>query len=150
MNLDELKNMKFDMSKVKGPELNDLLLGANRQASQIQRLVDEANEVFAMKAREEEQYKEAVLNALQGIEENTGGITEIVKLIHVSNEKQDQVIELLSEIMSISTAKTKEEAQSKFTKALGKINNLGTTVESIQTLVGLLNTVYNTVQPLLT
>lgn len=148
MNFDDLKN-KINLGEIK-PQLNkvhsDLLINTRG----LQRQVDIVNRELRLKEEQEEKYKQAVLNALQGIEKNTGGIAEIVKLVHLSNEKQDQVIELLTEIMSISAAKTKEEAQNKFSKALSKINNLGTTVESIQTLVGLLNTVYNTVQPLLT
>ncbi|MGG1880143.1 hypothetical protein ABDI30_21580 [Paenibacillus cisolokensis] len=149
MNLDDLKNTKINLGEVRGPKFDDLLSGVANQASEIQRQMDSIDRVYKVKAEQEEQYKVAVLNALQGIEKNTGGIAELVKLVHLSNEKQDQVIELLSEIMSISAAKTKKEAESMFTKALNKINNLGTTVESVQTLIGLLNTVYNTARTFL-
>ncbi|MDU0332092.1 hypothetical protein RW092_18100 [Paenibacillus sp. 3LSP] len=149
MNLDDLKN-KIKLGEIKMPQLNTVQSDILINTQELQRQVDIMNRDTRLKEEQEEQYKQAVLNALQGIEKNTGGIAEIVKLVHLSNEKQDQVIELLTEIMSISAAKTKEEAQNKFSKALNKINNLGATVESIQTLIGLLNTVYNSVQPFLT
>lgn len=125
------------------------LLSRMNNVNGLNRAMDEISELNGKKSESEEQYKHDVLSLLQGIEKNTGGIADLVRFVHSSNEKQDQVIELLSEMMIIIAAKTKEEAETKFQKALGKIQSLGTTVESVQTLIGLLNTVYNSVQPLL-
>lgn len=151
MNSDHFKDLKLNLGAIKLPQTADLAMpNFGESVSEMRRLMDEATRLNRLKQEKEENYKSAVLNALHSIEKNTGGIAELVQLVNTSNEKQDQIIKLLSEIFSVSTAKTKEEAQNKFNKALGKIQSLGTTVESVQTLVGLLNTVYNTVQPLLT
>ncbi|MBY0117871.1 hypothetical protein [Paenibacillus xylanexedens] len=147
MKPEDFKNMKINMPNF-DLRTNDLLSRMNNVGS-LNRSMNEISEMHRKKNEREEEFKDNVLALLQGIEKNTGGIADLVKLVHSSNEKQDQVIELLSEIMSISAAKTKEEAETKFQKALGKIQSLGTTVESVQTLIGLLNTVYNSVQPLL-
>lgn len=101
------------------------------------------------KEEREEKYKSDVLKALQKIEKNTGGIVEIVNLVRENNDKQDQIIELLQEIISISAVKTKQEADSKFKNVMTKIQDLGGSVESVQTLYGLLNTVYNSVNSVL-
>lgn len=146
--MENFKNLKINMPKFDSAA-NDLLSRMNNVNALSNSAMEEVSEMHRKKSEREEQYKQDVLTLLQGIEKNTGGIADLVKLVHSSNEKQDQVIELLSEIMSISAAKTKEEAETKFQKAFGKIQSLGTTVESVQTLIGLLNTVYNSVQPLL-
>lgn len=142
------KGVKINIPKLDSVT-NELFSRINNVSALSNRAVEEMSEMNRNKSEREERYKHDVLALLQGTEKNTGGIADIVKLVHSSNEKQDQVIELLSEIISISTAKTKEEAETKFQNALGKIESLGTTVESVQTLIGLLNTVYNSVQPLL-
>lgn len=97
----------------------------------------------------EEKYKQDVLTTLKSIEKNTGGIAEIVDLIRENNGKQDQIVKLLTEILSVGGSKNKEEAETKFKSAMKKIQDFGGTVESIQTLYGVLMTVYNTATKLM-
>ncbi|WP_091013714.1 MULTISPECIES: hypothetical protein [Paenibacillus] len=111
--MEDFRDMKINMPKFDSAA-NDLFSRMNNVNALSNRAVEEMSEMNRKKSEREEQYKHDVLALLQGIEKNTGGIADLVKLVHSSNEKQDQVIELLSEIMSISTAKTKEEAETKF------------------------------------
>lgn len=74
---------------------------------------------------------------------------ELADLVHTNNENQEKVIELLIEILNVCGSKSLEEATAKYNNVLSKIETLGTTVEFVQPLNDLLNTVYNSVQPLL-
>ncbi|MFB0841802.1 hypothetical protein [Paenibacillus oleatilyticus] len=97
----------------------------------------------------DEKYHIEMINILQKIEENTASIRAIVELLQNNSDRQEQILELLKEVISLGTVKSKEEADSVFQKTLTKIQGLGGTVESVQTLIGFLNTVYNSTITLL-
>lgn len=97
-----------------------------------------------------QEYQKKSLEALQSINENTANLYTMVELISRSNDKQDELISLMTEVLSLAKAKSKEEADTMFKKIMGKINNTADSVDSIIKIVGWATTVYNMVLPLLT
>ena len=73
----------------------------------------------------------------------------MVELIKQSNDKQDELISLMAEVLSLAKAKSKEEADTLFKKIMSKINGTVDSVESMIKIVGWATTVYNMVLPLL-
>lgn len=69
----------------------------------------------------------------------------LVTLLRDNNENQEKIMEILVEILSLSQVKNKDEAETRYQLALKKITELGSGVESMQTLIGLLTSAYNTV-----
>lgn len=96
-----------------------------------------------------QEYQRKSLEMLQSINENTANLYTMVELINQNNEKQDELIALLSEILSLAKAKSKAEADSLFKKIMGKINNTADSVDSMIKIVGWATTVYNMVLPML-
>lgn len=94
-------------------------------------------------------YQQKSLEILQSINENTANLYTIVELISQSNDKQDELISLITEVLSLAKAKSKEEADTMFKKIMGKINDTADSVDSIIKIVGWATTVYNMVLPLL-
>jgi len=96
-----------------------------------------------------QEYQQKSLEMLQSINENTANLYTMVELINQSNEKQDELISLMTEVLSLAKAKSKEEADTLFKKIMGKINDTADSVESMIKIVGWATTVYNMVLPLL-
>ena len=96
-----------------------------------------------------QEYQKKSLEILQSINENTANLYTMVELISQSNEKQDELISLMTEILSLAKAKNKEEADTLFKKIMSKINDTADSVESMIKIVGWATTVYNMVLPLL-
>lgn len=96
-----------------------------------------------------QEYQQKSLEVLQSINKNTANLYTIVELISRSNDKQDELIALMTEVFSLAKAKSKEEADTMFKKIIGKINDTADSVDSILKIVGWATTVYNMVLPLL-
>lgn len=96
-----------------------------------------------------QEYQQKSLEVLQSINENTANLYTMVELISQSNDKQDELISLMTEILSLAKAKSKDEADTLFKKIMSKINNTADSVESMIKIVGWATTVYNMVLPLL-
>ena len=96
-----------------------------------------------------QEYQQKSLEVLQSINENTANLYTMVELISRSNEKQDELISLITEVLSLAKAKSKEEAASMFKKIMGKITDTADSVDSMIKIVGWATTVYNMVLPLL-
>lgn len=94
-------------------------------------------------------YQQKSLEILQAINENTANLYTIVELINKNNEKQDELIALMTDILSLAKAKDKAAAGSLFKRVLEKITNTFENVESIIKIVSWATTVYNMVLPLL-
>lgn len=92
-----------------------------------------------------EEYQKQSLVMLRSINENTANLFTLVDLISKSNEKQDEMLNLISEILSIAKAKEKKEAESIFKKVMTKINDTVETADSIIKLVGWATVIYNMV-----
>ena len=96
-----------------------------------------------------QEYQQKSLEVLQSINENTANLYSIVELINQNADKQDELIALLSEVLSLAKAKSKKEADNLFKKIMGKINDTTENVDSMIKIVGWATTIYNMVLPLL-
>ena len=96
-----------------------------------------------------QEYQQKSLEVLQSINENTANLYAIVGLINQNNDKQDDLIALLTEILSLAKAKSKKEADNLFKKIMGKINDTTDNVDSMIKIVGWATTIYNMLLPLL-
>lgn len=92
-----------------------------------------------------EQYQADSLKILESINQNTANLYTLVDLINKNNEQQDELISLISEIMAISKAKNKKEADSLFRKVMDKTNTIIKDGETLYKIVGYATTVYSAV-----
>lgn len=90
-----------------------------------------------------EEYQARSLEMLESINTNTANLYTLVDLISKSNEKQDEMIGVITDILSIAKAKEKREAESLLKKAMTKINDTVETADSIVKLVGWASMIYN-------
>lgn len=96
-----------------------------------------------------QEYQKKSLEVLQSINENTANLYTMIELISKSNDKQDELISLMTDVLSLAKAKSKEEADTLFKKIMNKINDTADSVDSIIKIVGWATTVYNMVLPML-
>lgn len=96
-----------------------------------------------------QEYQQKSLEMLQSINENTANLYTMVELINQNNEKQDELLALMTEILSLAKAKSKADAQTLFKKIMGKINDTTDNVDTMIKIVGWATAVYNMVQSML-
>lgn len=96
-----------------------------------------------------QEYQQQSLEMLKSINQNTANLYTLVDLINKSNDKQDEMLGIISEILTIAKAKDKKEAESFLKKAMIKINGSVETADSIVKLVGWATTIYNMVVTML-
>ena len=90
-------------------------------------------------------YREQSLALLTEIRNNTANLTDLINLISDNSEKQDTIIQVLSEILGIATAKSKEELDQKLAQTIEKIKNTIEAGELISKLIFYSITVFSTV-----
>lgn len=93
----------------------------------------------------EKLYWEQSLMILNEIQVNTANLATIVDLINKNNEKQDEIIGILSEVLEIAKVKNREEADNLYRKIMNKIVTFTKDVEAIQKLSVFAGTVYTLV-----
>ena len=81
-----------------------------------------------------EDYQKKSLEILEQIQQNTAALYTITELINAANDKQDTMIELITEILTISKAQSKEEAESRFKEVLDKIKLVVDSADTIAKL----------------
>lgn len=96
-----------------------------------------------------QEYQQQSLEMLKSINQNTANLYTLVDLISKSNDKQDEILEIISEILAIAKAKDKKEAESFLKKAMTQINSSVETADSIVKLVGWATAIYNMVVTML-
>ena len=96
-----------------------------------------------------QEYQQKSLEILESINKNTANLYSIVELIKDSNEKQDEMIALVSEILALAKAKDKKEADSLYKKITSKISTEVKNVDAIIKLVGWATSVYQMISPYL-
>lgn len=94
---------------------------------------------------EQRNYREQSLALLTEIRNNTANLTDLINLISDNSEKQDTIIQVLSEILGIATAKSKEELDQKLAQTIEKIKNTIEAGELISKLIFYSITVFSTV-----
>ena len=143
--MEKFKNL--DLSKMASvyPTMNYDFI--NRQAREnIPEIEPIIPEGYFEKSQE---YQQQSLETLKSINQNTANLYTLVDLISKSNEKQDEVIGIVSEILAIAKAKEKKEAESLFKKVMTKINDSVETADSVIKLAGWAATIYNMVMTML-
>lgn len=92
-----------------------------------------------------QEYQEESLEMLKSINTNTANLYTLVDLISNANDKQDELIGLISEILTIAKAKDKEEAESLFKNVMGKINETVKSADSMIKIMGWATSIYSMV-----
>jgi hypothetical protein len=108
----------------------------NRQTQDFQRKIQSLSEGIQKEKQEEKERSVAMLAAVQETAINTRTLSDIVTLIRTNNEKQDEIFDLLVEMLSISKASSKQEAEGIFKRVMDKAIKLGSNYESLTTLAG--------------
>ena len=94
------------------------------------------------KEARETAYAEEKLVLLRDISSSLKGLDDVVYLLSKSVNKQEETLELLTEIFSIGVSSDEETAHSRYQKVKSKINNAMSDVESAKKLVGLAKYIY--------
>lgn len=121
--------------------------------------VEEVNKKFAEMHAEEERRKKLSDDAnqaqidsqaiLKNIEENTSYLKDVVTMLNNTNEKQDEILSLLQDILSLSSEKDKKKADSKVRNIMDKINSTVNDAETMMKLSKLLMAIYGIISPFL-
>ncbi|TCZ79911.1 hypothetical protein E0485_03320 [Paenibacillus albiflavus] len=75
------------------------------------------------------------MKAAEQTARNTAVLPDMMLILKEANDKQDEMFEIMVEILAISKAKNKDEAESRFAKVMRKITDLKDNAESIEKLV---------------
>mgnify|MGYP004501721307 CR=1 FL=1 len=75
-------------------------------------------------------------------EKNTSNLNTVIELIKDSNENQEEIINIITELLMLSKEINKEEARSKYKKIMNKITNIKDSADTINQLVTLGGTIY--------
>lgn len=95
------------------------------------------------------EYQEKSLEMLHSINENTANLSVLVELISKSNDKQDELLDLILEILTIAKAKEEKEAESMLKKVMKKITSVVDATDTMIKLTHLATIVYDAVVPIL-
>ena len=126
--------------------LSSLYLGADLPSIDFPE-IESSNIAEHMKKTEE--YQKQSLELLRSIDDNTANLYTLVELISKSNEQQDEILSIVSEILSIAKAKEQKEAEGLFKKAIDRINTTVETAESMIKLIGWATSIYSAVRKIL-
>lgn len=96
-----------------------------------------------------EVYQKQSLETLQSINENTANLFTIVDLINKNNDKQEEILAVLAEVLAIAAAKDKKEAETLFKKVMRKISETTDNADVIIKIVGWATTIYQMVSTML-
>jgi GTP1/Obg family GTP-binding protein len=118
---------------------------ASQISSDLNRQQREAMELVQRAHRDKEAYQNEMLRSLHAIESNTATLHTIVDLIGKSNEQQDELISIITEILSIAKAKDKIEAKSLYEKTVGRMASVIKDGEALAKLMPVVTAVYNAV-----
>ncbi|RFB11477.1 hypothetical protein DZB84_20655 [Bacillus sp. HNG] len=128
----KIPEIKFDTT----PMINTAALG------QMNETIHQLYEAERIKRDKKEAYEQDVLRTLKNIEANTKGLDNVVSLLMNLKDQQDEVLDLLKEILAISTSPNLEAAESKYRQIMNKVNAGIEDFNTMQTLMGFANTIY--------
>ncbi len=111
-------------------------------------MLDEINKESQQEYDKRETYIHDIIDTLKQIQNNTANLTTIVTLINKSNENQDELIEVITELLSIAKETNKKEAESKYRQILNKISKFNGDIKTIQTLTTLANAIITAINTL--
>jgi len=145
----------IDMSKINMPDLSQVAYNALQpsidaianQQREIERHVQAAQHEEARKRADEAAYRRETIRSLQAIEQNTANLYTLVDLISKNNDQQEEMIAIISEALTIASAKNKKEAEATYVKVMKRITDTVKCVESMQKLTSWANTIWQAAQP---
>lgn len=120
---------KFDFNSLANVGISNYLKDTDILSRQMQNLnipqPDYSKLTFPAQEhnKEEKMYWEESLNLLKSIETNTANLATLVDLISSNNEKQDEIISIITDLFNIAKETNKEEALSKYRKVMNRIND---------------------------
>lgn len=82
------------------------------------------------------------MDTLKQIESNTTNLSTLVLLIQDSNEQQEEIINIITELLSISKDRDESSAESKYRKTMKRISEYAGDIKAINILYGFANTLY--------
>jgi hypothetical protein len=80
------------------------------------------------------EYRQEILNNLKSINQNTAYLFDILSLIKESNDKQEEIISIVSELLTLPTFQDKATVKSTYAKIMERIANLVGDIENIDKL----------------
>lgn len=125
---------------------NDMMRGINAEINAMQRRQNNIFESIQEQNRIKEEREIRLLEATEQTARNTAVLPEMLGLIRESNEKQDEVFDIIVEILSISKSASKEEAESKYRRAMKKVTDFSGDIETTTKLVGYASTAWSIVE----
>lgn len=140
--LKKLSNYELNIPKYKLPDLSHI----QETHRDFEEFFRRRNEEAIKKEQREEEYKKSVLTALHGIEKNTAEITTLVSILKSNTSKQDEIIDILTTILSISKATTNDEADNKYREVMDKMEEVKDDLETFNTLFSYAQIVWSTVK----
>lgn len=103
-------------------------------------------EAFQEKYRIEAEYNASVLNTLIKIENNTANLTALIELIKDNNERQEEILNVIMDLLSVAKETNKENAQNKYRKIMNKISDFSNDFETFMKLTTFATTVHGVLQ----
>ncbi|NRG47335.1 hypothetical protein HRF87_21655 [Bacillus sp. CRN 9] len=137
-----------DIPDLSNIEIKPFVPPIQNMSNNFGKLSEEMGRIAEEKERKESEYKLDVLNTLKGIEKNTAILSEMIVLLQKDNENQEEIFKVLVEILEIMKSSNEEEAASAYKKVMKKITTITEDASTIQTLIGIGQTVYTTYQSL--
>ena len=128
---------------------NSIAVSIAERNSEMERTMQAVQREREHKEAIEEAYRQETVRSLSAIEQNTANLYTLVDLISKSNEQQEELIEIITEVLSIAKAKTKEEAESKFRKVMNRITKTVEDVDALGKIATFATTVWILAQPII-
>lgn len=138
----DLTSLRPDYSTMLAHEISE----SQRQAEIALKSIQDERE---RKEADEEAYRQETIRSLHAIELNTANLSTLVDLISRSNEQQDEIISIITEALTIAKAKSKSEAQSTYTKVMGRITQIVKDAETLAKIAAFATTVWQLAQPII-
>jgi len=127
------------LSNIKIQDINpmkDAQTHINQQVKNLEQLHEQMADLREKEKEEKTKYDQDVLETLKSIEKNTGDINQIISILHYSNGKQDEILEVMKEILAIGKATNEEEADTLYRNAMDKAQKFNGDVETITVFLG--------------
>lgn len=132
---------KIDLSTFKAKTIQPTVrLNTDRTKELQQQLI----ETQARKEAKVDTFNQEVIELLRGIHANTTSMSNMIEFIQGSENRQEEILTIISEILLIGTAKSNNEATSMYRKVMDKINQTVEDAESFETLQNLANEAWMT------
>jgi len=111
--------------------------------------IEKLNQQRAWQQEEDRKVQLESLNALRGIERNTGVLGDIVTLLQSNQEKQEEVFSIVIEMLEMTKSSNKEEIDSIYRRVMDRVQKFSGDIQAIKSLMALGASIHSFVSPLL-